>query len=1634
MFTPIASVKALFATMITYARQQFSLQGIADAEVQSALEEVLNVFESLPIIINVLAKATCTKDVIVAFAMIFKLITRKNIVSSAMDLYPWISEQLKHFNSVNPMAADVEVQSGFEFDWCVEGAKSLFSFSSVKDGLNAYKNIRHCALVTKMQQILSYFVSFGILESLTLKSALFGVDQYKANYKMREFNSIEDFILCLLENTVWFIERSVQAVATGSFTPFLHNASSYSVWVDKAQSVILDQHKMTSPEAFRDEGFDESAFHKNLDTVLEQGDSMLKVITDTHDRAMISKILQEVKMIAIRFKSKDYAQRDRRPPFSVLVTGDSCIAKTAFTNILFQQYGKVHGKDISPECMWTRNSLDKFYSGYSPSKWCIRLDDVAQFNTQLGTLDPTIADVIMIANGVNFVAPMADLKDKGVTPVKPDLLIATTNTDHLNAHAYFSCPLAVRRRFPFVINLEVKPEYCAHRVNSDGVSLQTTMVDSAKIPPLEPGCYMNIWTITLSKLVAVSHEKTGSTPELQTIMRTNEVNEFLALYSQLSKTFGLHQSSSMRAVESMASVEICDTCYRPMNDCACASVQSGDDGPRSWSQDDLAAYMREFHQYPQTHVDYVNSVYASLGHLNRMDVHGNFSSAQRTFIVSMNEGITQTDITSIPLVDRIQSGGYTIVEPLLDDVDDPAYWDQRSCLTKCGDWIEDAYDIARALALMCCCQVQNSVMSLQEVAISLRNRGIGLTDSLLSKIGDILIFYQMKQLKKHFSDIGSSIADLWRTWKVELICGMLIAGWATYKTIGYVADWMKPSDQPSLQGQAESHVFRRDEKANPWINDEVPLSDFFVSAKTGGWNQLSRDKVISMVKQNVVHLTVTYTTGFGVLKNTLPCVATCVNGHLYVANNHCFPGDSESYSVSVSDRPTNAIISPNHRFTISKKSLFRIPEHDLVFFIDYCTVPRANLTELFFKNKFSNMSCSGTYVHCRTTGHVVNDVAIAGPEESKVLPVPMTVWTGRPKDVTVHGDCGSPLIAFSPKGPIIVGIHQLLFGGILTGATEVLKSDIESALQHFGPQVQCGKPSFADEALTKLHYKSPINLVRGGVGNCYGSNAKANFRNNSKSRVTKTFICEAAESEGFERRTFAPVMKGVEIWKNNIEPTLTQEFLADQFIIDECVNAYADKIIAGISKEDLAELCVLTDTEAANGIAGVKFIDKLNRNTSMGYPYHKSKRQFLEPTEPTVDQPDPYMYTAKVMDEIRTIERTYEEGERYMPVFSMCMKDEPVPQAKIDINKTRGFSVGSAAFQFIERKYLLSFVRMFQLNPFVTEGAPGMNCNSCSWRKLFRYLTKHGKDRIIAGDYAKFDKRMSPQFIVAAFKVIYKVLEHAGWTVQQLLTVLCIGMDIAYPVTLMQGDFVELIGSNPSGHALTVVINCIVNSLYMRYVWYTLKPKDIALRDFDVNVALMTYGDDNAMGVAPVCSWYNHTAIQAALKTIGVVYTMAEKDAKSVPFVKIGDITFLKRSFVELEDGRVACPLDWKSVDKMLTSCVPSLSLGPEAQAVSTIRSAISEAWQYGPEKFTETCNKMHNIVEKSGIQPYVRRSTFPSSEQLELGHWKSCIYGCSECSCKAEHLRSITTENPPDFECDLINGECDLIDYAIQL
>jgi hypothetical protein len=245
---------------------------------------------------------------------------------------------------------------------------------------------------------------------------------------------------------------------------------------------------------------------------------------------------------------------------------------------------------------------------------------------------------------------------------------------------------------------------------------------------------------------------------------------------------------------------------------------------------------------------------------------------------------------------------------------------------------------------------------------------------------------------------------------------------------------------------------------------------------------------------------------------------------------------------------------------------------------------------------------------------------------------------------------------------------------------------------------------------------------------------------------------------------------------------------------------------------------------------------------------------------------------------------------------------------------------------------------------------------------------------------------MVAAFIRAAFNILERLAEKAGWAEDQLQYIRCIGVDTSFPCIDFNGDLIE-VQNNPSGHPLTVIINCIVNSLYMRYAFLLISNKPLST--FQDNVKLATYGDDNAMGVSKQCPEFNHTAIASAMQKIGVIYTMADKDAESIPYINISQCSFLKREFVFDKDiGAIVAPLDISSFDKMLTARLPKDDMAEEAHAICVIETAQREYFYHGKEMFDERQKFFRQLVIDCKLEAWVRDSTFPNYYDMVYDFW----------------------------------------------
>ena len=716
-----------------------------------------------------------------------------------------------------------------------------------------------------------------------------------------------------------------------------------------------------------------------------------------------------------------------------------------------------------------------------------------------------------------------------------------------------------------------------------------------------------------------------------------------------------------------------------------------------------------------------------------------------------------------------------------------------------------------------------------------------------------------------------------------------------------------------------------------------------------------------------------------------------VTGQLYLTNNHSIPTEG-SFIVHLFQQSQKEGVNSNITFTLNQNDIIRNPSKDICLVIIRCLPPKKNLLE-YFPNESYEANTHGEYLYRNENGSITNkevlNIKVKHRAQLGHLPGTYTVWQGM-GEKTENGDCGSILVSKSAFGTCIVGIHVLGYDDVIV-ALKVSREDISKLVDKAHNYSVGNNPPILQSAnenikVSALHAKSVYRYIDEGKANVFGS--IVGFRPQHKSSVEDTPMKEVvAKVFSVNVQDTVPDMT-YKPWRAAALDLCNIPNNIDTSVVDLCVDSFANDIISQLSDKDKANLHIYDQFTSVNGAQGVRFVDKINRNTSAGFPFKKSKKYYIEKIPEQHGLADPVEVSYEIQEQINEMKERLKNYEVSGCVFNAHLKDEPVSLKKKAIGKTRVFSGANFPWTVITRQYLLSFVRVLQTNNLLFEAAIGVNHFSNEWENFYQYLTKYGETRCIAGDYSKFDKRMAPTFILAAFDLIAKVLRSSGNYNQQDLDVIrCLAYDVAFAYQDFNGDLVRFFGGNPSGHSLTVIVNGIVNSLYMRYAYYHLNPlKEIYT--FKKNVNLLTYGDDNIANINVNADWFTHTAISEELAKIGVVYTMADKEAESVPYISIKECSFLKRTWrYERDLGLHVGPLDLKSVYRSLSVWVRSKSITAEEQMIEIIGSANAEFFSHGREVFDAGQTCLREVIREMNLKKYITDTTLLSYDELIKRH-----------------------------------------------
>lgn len=1540
-------------------RKRFYLQAEDESEeTDFGIEEILikvrscmtgdiaSLMEDLFLTCAQVARARSRADVFLAVLTFAKLRTKGSLLEKS---YVMIRDFLKELFPVM-----FTMQSGDEW---LEGVTNFRGF------LGKYEDLKDSKIVAKIGKLCNFLVGYGCFSFV-------GLDPSEQSVKLKDIgrNPMQhaNFLYCIVDTVSLTIQRCLMFVRTGDWDVFVHGPKTYGDWYDLCMRLKREATGMGNLEAH---GTNFHKFVSEVKTAIEQGSAIVKFHTskDGAEFRAARTMLSDIQMINATIITKKSAQQERRAPFSVLVHGGSSVAKSHFSKMLFYYYAKLYNLPIGDEFRYTRNSCDKFWSGFATQAWCILMDDIA-FRSATSTVeDISLGEMINVINNVPFNPPQGELADKGKTPLRAEFVVATTNAKTLNAEVHFHCPLAILRRLPWVITLRPKPEFC--RVDAPSMICPVKMMEAKQNNPGWP----DFWIITVEKVVPGGDldGKGRQTAVHEEIAVFSDVNKFLDWFKEITMLFKTQQQSAMEDDDKMAEMTLCATCNRTI--CECMVAQSTDEVERPPGIEENQGWESTELFLDGTHVTKYHFVPPIAGQPGKwMAVH----------TTTKTNGDTRKWVSPVRVVGPV-------VKMQCDSVE---YADVMDVILRRQMEQTNPNKLARVVGS--CVRVFLATYMESPFFRSI-------VDTLLGyKITRKIIVWAVKSYapaaaasRKVFEAIGKFaqgvyMSKYWRT----VVKGLAVLGGVAlgYKAVKGIATYFG-SEGPAYEEQGarmsvtESH-FMKDEKEAVWKNNRdhtTPLDLAPASLNPS----MTPEMLEKRIMRNMARICIKR--GPQVMR---PGNMFCVGGHLWATDLHLFEGEAP-FTIKIMFEPEGPGVSSNRIITVHEGSLYRQPELDRMWLWLPDINVRAVMHTLFMKETLQG-TVRGRYVgfdpFVQPKSHDVCALS-----RKTVQPTgferPYPYWMGKTSDVTQNGDCGKVLISTDPHCAIL-GLHQMGSTDGHVGAVILTQESCQQAIDHFAqPLISPGVPKLETEdrpkVLGPLHEKSPIRWIKQGSIIHYGS--FQGYRRVPRSKVNYTLLGERILLEREWKVNYGrPDLKDWAAYHHALKDITSQTCNVDAGLVNHCVESFANDIIKGLSEKSMNDLQKVHLINAINGVPGVAHLDKMNLATSMGEPWCTSKKAYLVPM-PTDTIPHAKIFTKEVMDRISRIEEDYLSGTCANPVFSGQKKDEARAIEKLVEGKIRIFTGGPVDHSVVVRSYLHTFTKVMTENKLLFETGIGCAAQTLEWEQFYDYLTQFGLDRMVAGDYEKFDKKMGAIWILAAFQVIILVLKASGWTEEEVLPIHCIAEDTAHPLVNLGGDLLRTYGMNPSGHTLTVIINSIVNSLYLRYAYARRSPDKMCLT-FKLFVALLTYGDDNVMGVSVKCTWFNHTTIVEEMAAIGVGYTMADKKTASVPFIHMSGISFLKRSWVyDTDIGAWVCPLEMESVYKMQVMCVEGNTISRAQHQLEVFHAALGEYFFHGKELFESERIWMVSICEvELPIEHELK--PFPTYDELRERFWKN--------------------------------------------
>ena len=1451
-------------------------------------------------------------------------------------------------------------------------------------------------LFGEFSKLLGLLVTFQLC---SVSDVTFSVKDYKLlepDMHVIHSNAL-DVMDAAFGTVMFFVENIYESYSKGSLMPFLCSDKTASELEEEYAKIVLWWDLVKNGNLMKVAKVSDSEFDRRLETLCTRVKNLLGGKMNFEKKVLNDKYMKLLK-IKNDYITLKISSGVRKAPFAIELFGESSQGKTTagdqIVDALLKSAGLPTGKDYRA----SYNPSDKYMSTWTTDKLVMFVDDIA--NDKSGFVErPPTRVLIDLCNNQPFYANMADLDSKGKVFVEPAIVVANTNVKDLDAYTYSNCPYSIQRRMKFVLTVKAKEEF-QYIVDGEPQGIDSDKIDAYYEEMGQVPVFDDIWEITVEK--AKKPENLNQIATYEPVEFRGEVLScvpFRTVLQFLIEEYERHDNNQERIIERNTvrqdRMELCPhpKCRQMKGFCDKHDHLYDVPEPEPVSDDESDDEFDK--QAGEEFGDVIIEGATKATNIVKKRVFGDFAGAGGAV-----EGVTSLALLTAAKRFSKHWDWMSII---------PRSWAMNDTFRSCmmaldyqklkNIYIRQSLYMWGTLATLCVCVgvTERKIIRVSYGGKVLSEGNCTLTVVLGTMaagfcymrqgvmIETVKSGYRRELLNRNTLGISDSL-QAWRDkhgptlYKAAGIVGVLYALAKLYRR------WARMKSQGSLEPASMQEIQQRDREENPWtepIKRELPLTtqSFCIDTKT----------LASVVANNLVYGTIMTTKGRKLMANGL-----FLRSNVVLLPSHYFETDELKCTFRKENPEKSGGKFP---CTLHKRQSILIPNTDLricyahsggsfrniTHWLPKANMPTHEFTMLWRKIDGSMVVSGGRGIPKMTSNGVCD---FLGGEYNN-----LTINT-------YEGLCGAVLLSHG-KGSTISGFH--LGGhahtnrgcyGFITGdqyeCAEILLREIEGVIisgdgEKFNKQI-LGVQVLEEKA---LHPKSPLNWMPHESQISYFGSCPGQVSSKSDVKVTKIshLIMEVCGEPNIWRPPkMQPEWYGWQKCLSNMAlPALPFSF----DILEIAIIDYKSGFDSIFERDYIKSICPLTDHENLCGRVGVKFIDAIKLSTAIGYPLKGVKRKYVIEHEPTEEFPNNRELDPIIMEEIRRCEACYARGQRAYTIAKACKKDEVLSKEKCRI-----FYGNPIALTFLIRKYFLPIIRILQLFPLRSECAVGINSHGPEWQQFHDHVHKFGSDRLIGGDYGKYDQKLPSQLLFASLRILIDFARKCDYTKEELRIMEAMTGDVVYALIAFNGDLIGLTeGSHISGNSLTVILNGICGSLNLRCAFYsTYVPESIEKRiHFRDVVALMTYGDDNIGSVKKGIEDFNIKTVSEFLEKYGQTYTMPDKESELVPFLEEDDFEFLKRKSVFCPvKGQYVGALIEKSIFKMLHCYLYSkkCEYTEEWACAQNIDTALREWENHGEVVYEKRRAQMKEVCERDDrIRVLCTRLDVPYSQCVD--EWK---------------------------------------------